>query len=115
MTVLELAVRLGARQNFEANEKRSEDETLKRQLKALGEGLGFGGRQRESNETIKEQQSKPAFRTLQLIIPDYLFEQLHMDAARQRVTKKYLVLMALQRAGYRIEKGDMDEDGRRNR
>lgn len=104
-----------ARQNFEADEKRSEDEALKRQLKALGEGLGFGSRQRESNETIEEQQSKPVFRTLQLIIPDYLFEQLHMDAARQRVTKKYLVLMALQRAGYHIEKGDMDEDGRRNR
>ena len=34
-------------------------------------------------------------KTLQLVIPDYLFEQLHMNAATERVTKKYLVLQAL--------------------
>jgi hypothetical protein len=54
-------------------------------------------------------------KTLQLVIPDYLFEQLHMNAATERVTKKYLVLQALAHAGYRIEASDLDEDGRRNR
>ena len=56
-----------------------------------------------------------AYEDATLAIPDYIFEQLHMNAATERVTKKYLVLRALSLAGYRIEKSDLDEDGRRNR
>jgi hypothetical protein len=51
----------------------------------------------------------------QLMVPDYLFRELSMNAADRSVTKKYLILKALQAAGYRVEPEDMEEDGQRVR
>jgi hypothetical protein len=49
------------------------------------------------------------------MVPDYLFRELSMNAADRGVTKKYLILKALQDAGYRIDAEDLEEDGRRVR
>lgn len=103
---------------FDPIDEALDDAALKERLKTVGGELGFGSRTTERRGQREGQGSRrqpPAMKTLQLIIPDYLFEQLHMDAARQRVTKKYLVLQALIHAGYRVDRDDLEEDGRRNR
>jgi hypothetical protein len=109
------------------------DDALKQRLAELGRGLGFTRREPLGVRPAAEPAPRPGagqgrgigpapaaverppMKTLQLVIPDYLFEQLHMTAARRRVTKKYLVLQALMKDGYEIAPEDLDEDGRRNR
>jgi hypothetical protein len=44
-----------------------------------------------------------------------LSNQTRFNAAESGVTKKYLILKALQDAGYRIDAEDLEEDGRRVR
>ena len=103
---------------FGSDSNTQDDDTLKQRLRTAGAEVGFGNRAGASPVAPASQpaaRSTAPMKTLQLVIPDYLFEQLHMNAATERVTKKYLVLQALARAGYRIEESDLDEDGRRNR
>jgi hypothetical protein len=61
--------------------------------------------------------NRPALATksIKIEMPDYLFHELSIAAATKGVTKKYLILMALKAAGYRIDNADLEEDGRRNR
>ena len=47
--------------------------------------------------------------------PDYLDEALRIRAAKEGVTKAYLVLKALKEAGYRIEEADLVPDKRKAR
>jgi hypothetical protein len=47
--------------------------------------------------------------------PDYLDEELRIRAAKEGVTKAYLVLKALKDAGYRIEDADLVPDKRKAR
>jgi hypothetical protein len=59
--------------------------------------------------------ARPAERSMQFVMPDYLFEELGHKAVGRRVTKRYLLLEALVQAGYRVDEADMVEDGRRRR
>jgi len=52
---------------------------------------------------------------LKLMVPNYLFRELTVRAAESSVTKKYLILKALQDAGFTVESEDLEEDGRRLR
>jgi hypothetical protein len=54
-------------------------------------------------------------RSIQLIVPDYLFEEMGVKAVRRRVTKRFLILEALAAAGFHVQPNDMEEDGRRRR
>jgi hypothetical protein len=94
---------------FEASDALAKDELMRR-LDQAGARFGFVSRKGKA-----ERPSPQPTKTIQLVVPDYLFEQLHLDAAKRRVTKKHIILKALQAAGYQIEAGDLDEDGRRNR
>jgi hypothetical protein len=98
---------------FDPHTEKARDEELKRRLAAEARPLGF----RPNTPERAPPASKPraSLKTLQLLIPEYLFEELHLKAARQRVTKKYLVLRALAAAGYHVEVADLEEDGRRLR
>ena len=104
--------------HFGENGNGQSEDSLKERLRTAGAEIGFGNRAGTipvpSTPKLSSSSAGP-MKTLQLVIPDYVFEQLHMNAATERVTKKYLVLRALSLAGYRIEKSDLDEDGRRNR
>jgi hypothetical protein len=103
---------------FGADNDAQSDNALKERLRNAGAEIGFGSRAGTSSVALPPgppSRTTAPMKTLQLVIPDYLFEQLHMNAATERVTKKYLVLQALAHAGYRIEASDLDEDGRRNR
>lgn len=53
--------------------------------------------------------------SLRLEIPDYLDHELTLAAAQQRVTKGFLVMSALAKAGYRIEANDLVPDRRKVR
>lgn len=48
-------------------------------------------------------------------IPQYLDDELAMQAAGRRVTKTFLILEALQKAGYRVDENDIVEDRRKSK
>lgn len=54
-------------------------------------------------------------RPIKIEVSDPLFEALTVAAAKQKVTKRYLILSALRDAGYPVEDTDFQEDGRRLR
>lgn len=94
-------------------EKHADDEATKSRLRAAARDIGFG----ELKDSPPSGAAAPrtATRTIQLVVPDYLFEEMGLKAVRRRVTKRFLILEALAAAGYRIEPRDMEEDGRRRR
>lgn len=46
-------------------------------------------------------------------IPRYLDDELSIKAAERRVTKTFLIMEALAKAGYRVEEADLVQDRRR--
>lgn len=46
-------------------------------------------------------------------IPDYLDNEMAIKAAERRVTKTFLIMEALARAGYRVDEVDMVQDRRK--
>ena len=48
-------------------------------------------------------------------IPHYLDDELTIRVATQRVTKTFLILDALKKAGYRVEESDLIQDRRQNK
>ncbi|MGE4048845.1 MAG: hypothetical protein AB7F35_28610 [Acetobacteraceae bacterium] len=58
---------------------------------------------------------KPAIASLRLEIPEYLDRQLAQAAFDRRVTKQFLVIQALQSAGFNVDPGDLVPDKRKRR
>jgi hypothetical protein len=48
-------------------------------------------------------------------IPQYLDDELSVKAAERRVTKTFLIMEALAKAGYRVDEADLVQDRRRNK
>jgi hypothetical protein len=90
-----------------------EDAVLLERVEALAsrEGLPSLTPKGELPKTAVPRPLKP----LKLMVPDYLFRELTVRAAESSVTKKYLILKALQDAGFTVESEDLEEDGRRLR
>jgi hypothetical protein len=91
-----------------------DDEALRKRIDVVAREKGLPSLTPElakNNEAPEPRPMKP----IKLMVPDYLFRELSMNAADRGVTKKYLILKALQAAGYRVEPEDMEEDGRRVR
>ncbi len=53
--------------------------------------------------------------SLRIEIPEYLDRELALRAFEQRVTKQFLVVQALQGAGFNVEPGDLVPDKRKRR
>lgn len=92
------------------------DDVMKRRLRDAGSPLGFGRR------ASVNQAPAPAptalltpCKSFNLSIPEYLFDELGLRAVKRRVTKRYLILDALAKAGFTVEPHDLEEDGRRRR
>ncbi len=51
--------------------------------------------------------------TIRTDLPDYLAEALRVEAAKSRSTLRYLILKALKNDGWKVDEGDIVEDGRR--
>lgn len=92
-------------------EDRSNDDAIKSKLRVAARDLGFGG-QAGGSETPTVRATS---RSIQLIVPDYLFEEMGVKAVRRRVTKRFLILEALAAAGFHVAPDDLEEDGRRRR
>jgi hypothetical protein len=91
-----------------------DDEALMKRIDVVAREKGLPSLTPElakNNEALEPRSMKP----IKLMVPDYLFRELSMNAADRGVTKKFLILKALQAAGYRVEPEDMEEDGRRVR
>ena len=58
---------------------------------------------------------RPLLASLRIEVPDYLDRELALKAVEQRVTKQFLVLQALQQAGYRVDAVDLVPDKRKTR
>lgn len=87
------------------------DDAIKSRLRVAARDLGFGGPAESSGAPT----TRAASRSIQLIVPDYLFEEMGVKAVRRRVTKRFLILEALAAAGFHVAPNDMEEDGRRRR
>lgn len=58
---------------------------------------------------------KSARTGINIEVPEYVRIELHVTAAQRQTTIKYLILEALQEAGYTIKPEDLVEDGRKDR
>jgi|SRR5271163_4788464 len=58
-------------------------------------------------------QAKVPLASLRIEVPEYLDRELAFKAVEQRVTKQFLVVKALQAAGYRVDDADLVEDKRK--
>jgi hypothetical protein len=90
---------------------RAHDDAIKSKLRIAAQDLGFGRPPEGSATDIP----RAPTRSIQLVVPEYLFEELGMKAVRRRVTKRFLILEALAATGYEVKSVDMEEDGRRRR
>jgi hypothetical protein len=72
-----------------------------------------------STAAIEPQRQPAAPRTkyasFRVDLPEYLDQELTMRAARDRVTKTYLIMEALRRAGYTVQTDDLVTDRRKTR
>jgi hypothetical protein len=91
------------------------DELVKSKLRNATRDIIGGGQPAAPAAAPDPILAKPAERSMQFVMPDYLFEELGHKSVRRRVTKRYLLLEALAKAGYRVDPADMIEDGRRRR
>jgi hypothetical protein len=92
------------------------DDLIKRRLRDVSSPLGFGAR--VSSESTPSAPAAPPMspcKSFNLSVPDYLFDELGMQAVKRRVTKRYLILEALAKTGFTVEPQDLEEDGRRRR
>lgn len=87
------------------------DEAVEAQARSIGQKWG-------SSTQIVPAAAEPSKPTAPLVsvrfdAPDYLDRELSVKAAEQGVTKTYLILQALGKAGYRIDDIDLVKDRRR--
>ena len=93
------------------------DDLIKRRLRDAGSPLGFGARSTADHPTHKTAPVAPLTpcKSFNLSVPEYLFDELGLQAVKRRVTKRYLILEALSKAGFVVQPQDLEEDGRRRR
>ena len=54
-------------------------------------------------------------RQLTIELPNYLMDALRRSALDERTTVRHVVMLALQRKGFKVEESDLVPDGRRQR
>jgi len=93
------------------------DDLMKRRLRDAGSPLGFGSRSSADSSASRTEPVAPLTpcKSFNLSVPEYLFDELGLQAVKRRVTKRYLILEALTKAGFEVQPQDLEEDGRRRR
>jgi hypothetical protein len=66
-------------------------------------------------ETASRPTRRARYASFRIDLPEYLDQELTIRSATQRVTKTYLIIEALQRAGYKVRPEDLVADRRRTR
>jgi hypothetical protein len=85
------------------------DEEVEQNSRRIGEKWGAATR-------LEQEEELPPLAPVVSIrgyIPDYLDNELAIKAAERRVTKTFLMMEALQKAGYRVAEHDMVQDRRK--
>lgn len=90
------------------------DDTIDQHSRQLGEKWGSATRIPERVAPPPVEPRAPT-RSFRFHCPDYLDTALAMKAAEMRVTKSYLILESLKKAGYPLKDTDLAEDWRRDR
>lgn len=85
------------------------DEAVEANSRVIGEKWGA------STQLSRDEQSppRPPVTSIRGYIPQYLDDELAIKAAERRVTKTFLILEALAKAGYRVDESDLVQDRRR--
>jgi hypothetical protein len=93
------------------------DDLIKQRLRDAGSPLGFGSRSNADSSASKIDPVIPLTpcKSFNLSVPEYLFDELGLQAVKRRVTKRYLIIEALDKAGFEVQPQDLEEDGRRRR
>ena len=60
-------------------------------------------------------ETKPPLRKVSLQLPEYLWDELHDRARKQRCSMRHVIMRALVTEGFTIETDDLVEDGRKVR
>ena len=58
---------------------------------------------------------RPPLEKLTIELPSYLMDALRRSALDERTTVRHVVMLALQKKGFKVEKSDLVPDGRRQR
>ena len=86
------------------------DAAVEANSRALGEKWGA------ATQLAPAERPAPApLTSIRGYIPHYLDAELALRAAERRVTKTFLILEALAKAGYRVDEADLVQDRRRSR
>jgi hypothetical protein len=88
------------------------DEAIDANSRQIGQKWGA-----TTTPPVPEPEAAPVARVVSIrgYIPHYLDDELTIRAATQRVTKTFLILDALKKAGYHVEESDLIQDRRRNK
>lgn len=112
----ELASQPRPRLNLRALKPREamDDAVVEANSRQLGKQWGASTTLASESDPEKEA-TRSAIASLRLEIPAYLDHELTMAAAQARVTKAFLVMTALKKAGYRVDPSDLVPDRRKAR
>lgn len=80
---------------------------------AIAENSRRIGSEWGAQTSLPHEVAKTPLASLRIEVPEYLDRELALKAMQQRVTKQYLVVKALQEAGYHVEDSDLVEDKRK--
>lgn len=103
----------GKPRTSKASDSKLSDQAVEENSQVLADK--WVGKRAEPATPIPPPTSATEFVSLRGYIPEYLDRELAIKAATTRVTKTYLILEALQKAGYHIEEADISTDRRRNK
>ena len=87
------------------------DEAVEANSRAIGEKWGAS----TQLPRIEKMAELAPVTSIRGYIPQYLDDELSVKAAERRVTKTFLIMEALAKAGYRLEESDLVQDRRRSR
>jgi hypothetical protein len=87
------------------------DETVEENSRAIGEKWGASTQLPQAEAPIP----LAPVTSIRGYIPQYLDDELSVKAAERRVTKTFLIMEALAKAGYRVDEPDLIQDRRRSR
>jgi hypothetical protein len=91
------------------------DEAIAANSRAIGERYGSATSLPPPTSLVEPPKPAAPLTSVRFDCPDYLDKELSVKAAEEGVTKTYLILQALGRAGYRLDEVDLVKDRRRLR
>ena len=102
-------------------EQLAETKGVAKLVKPVANGAGEAAPKRQADTPVKAAAPgdgatpRARMKTINLELPDYVWTDLKIRAAKEQVSLRHIVMTALRDAGIEIAKADMIQDGRRVR